>query len=284
MSARRALGVRVAVDPAGVPELGIEVEQARVLLRPDVEGLAAARALDLDALSGRHRVDLPQSVRHGILALVTVDEHRRAFLDALLARDSASAREAVEAAVSGGVPIADVYLELLAPALREIGHRWAMGELNVAEEHYATAIAQGLLGALGARMPRAPKDGRLAVVSATPEELHALGTRMVADFLEADGWEVVLLGPGAPAADVAALVDHEQPDVVALSTSTAAVLDGVVELLERLRALPEPPLLVVGGRFWTAETRRSAAEFGADLVVGDPRERVSLLRERIPPP
>jgi methanogenic corrinoid protein MtbC1 len=223
-------------------------------------------------------------VRHGILALVTVAEHRQAFLDALLARDSARARDAIERAVAAGVPIADIYLDVLAPALREIGHRWALGLLNVAEEHYATAIAQGLLGALGMRLPRVPKDGRLAVVSATPEELHALGTRMVADFLEADGWEVILLGPGAPAADVAALVDHEQPDLVALSTSTAAVLDGVVDLLTRLRALPQRPLLVVGGQFWTAETSLSAAEFGADLVVGDPRELVALLRERIPPP
>ncbi len=223
-------------------------------------------------------------LRHGILALVTIAAHRSAFLDALLARDSARARAAVDGAVAAGIPIGDIYLELLGPALREIGHRWAMGSLNVAEEHYATAIAQALLGGLGARLPRPPKDGRLAVVSGTPEELHALGTRVVADFLEADGWEVILLGPGAPAADVAALVDHERPDVVALSTATAAALDGVVDLLARLRALPERPLLVVGGQFWTAETSLAAADFGADLVLQDPRELVAVLRERIPPP
>ena len=122
---------------------------------------------------------------------------------------------------------------MLEPALREVGHRWAMGALNVAEEHYATAIAQSILDGLSRRFKRAPKDGRLAVVTGTPEELHALGVRMVADFLEADGWEVIQLGPGAPAHDIAALVESEQPDLVALSTATAGVLDGVVEVLAR---------------------------------------------------
>src|ERR1700743_2022614 len=102
-------------------------------------------------------------------ALVSIPGYRTAFLDALLARDSGRAREVVEQAVAPGLPGCDIHLALLTPALREIGHRWAMGTLNVAEEHYATAIAQGLLSALGTRLPRAPKDGRLAVVSGTPE-------------------------------------------------------------------------------------------------------------------
>lgn len=92
---------------------------------------------------------------------------------------------------------------------------------------------------------------------------------------------MLLLGPGAPARDVAALVEAEQPDLVALSTATAGVLDGVVEVLQALRPRP---LIVAGGQFWTAETSATALEFGADLVVHDPRELVALLHVRIPPP
>jgi methanogenic corrinoid protein MtbC1 len=222
--------------------------------------------------------------RCGILRAVRLDDHRAVFLDALLARDSARARRTVEDALDAGAPVPDLYLDLLEPALREVGHRWAMGALNVAEEHYATAVAGSILDGLGRRLARPPKDGRLAVVTGTPEELHALGARMVADFLETDGWEVLLLGPGAPARDVVALVDAEQPDMVALSTATAGVLDGVVEVLRGLAALRPRPLIVAGGQFWTAETSATALEFGADLVVHDPRELVALAHERIPPP
>lgn len=213
-----------------------------------------------------------------------MDEHRANFLDALLARDSARARSVVEQALDDGAPVPDLYLSVLDPALREVGHRWAMGELNVAEEHYATAIAQSILDGLSRRLPRAERDGRLAVVTGTPGEQHALGARMVADFLEADGWEVILLGPGAPAPDLAELVEHEQPDVVALSTATASVLDGVAEVLKTLAALSPRPFIVAGGQFWTAATRATALELGADHVQQDPRALVAELHERIPPP
>ena len=212
-----------------------------------------------------------------------LEDHRDAFLDALLRRDSARARRVIEEALEAGAPVPDVYLGVLEPALREVGHRWAMGTLNVAEEHYATAVAQSILDALSRQMRRAPRDGRLAVVTGSPEEQHVLGARMVADFLEADGWEALLLGAGAPAHDVVALVESEQPDLVALSTATAGVLDGVAELLAGLAGLRPKPYVVAGGQFWTAVTREAAVELGADLVVHDPRELVALLRERIPP-
>jgi len=92
-----------------------------------------------------------------------------------------------------------------------------------------------------------------------------------------------LLGTGAPADDIAALVESEQPDLVALSTATAGVIEGVVDVLRALRAISPRPCIVAGGRFWTEETTPAAIEFGADLVVQDPRELVALLRERIPP-
>ena len=215
--------------------------------------------------------------------MVVPDLHRDAFLQALVARDSAWARRAIEAALEDGVPIPDVYVEVLTPALHEVGHRWALGDLNIAHEHYATTIAASLLDRLSERRLLPPKDGRLALVTGTPEEQHALGPRMVADFLEDDGWETVLLGAGPPARDIVELVDQERPDVVALSTTTAGVLPGVAELMSALAALRPRPLIVAGGQFWTAETRVAALEFGADLVLQDVRELVPRLREAVPP-
>jgi methanogenic corrinoid protein MtbC1 len=120
-------------------------------------------------------------------------------------------------------------------------------------------------------------------VTATPDEQHSLGARMLADFLESDGWEVLLLGAGPPARDLVELVDLERPDVVALSTSTAGVLPGLIDLVRALAELRPRPLIVAGGRFWTAETTAAAHEFGADLVIRDAREAVERLRERVPP-
>ena len=208
---------------------------------------------------------------------------RDAYLAALLARDSGRARRVVTDALVRGAEIPALYLEVLQPALYAVGHEWAVGRLNVAEEHYATAVTQQLLGELGALMRTPPADGRLAIVSGTPGELHALGPRVVGDFLEADGWEVLQLGAATPAPDLVALAASECPDLVALSTTTAGSLPGVADVLRRLQACDPRPLVVVGGQFWTEETSRAARGLGADLVVRDVRHLAAVLREHVPP-
>ena len=152
--------------------------------------------------------------------------------------------------------VADVYLEILQPALYEIGRGWAVGDHDVAHEHSATAVTQSLLGTLGPRMRAAPTGGRLAIVTGSPEELHALGVQMVADFLEGDGWEVLNLGASTPAPDLARLADAERADVVALSTSTPAGLPGAAAAVAELRALEPRPLVVLGGQLWSGAARR----------------------------
>ena len=151
-----------------------------------------------------------------------------------------------------------------------------MGAINVAEEHYATAVAQSILDGLGRDTRRPPKDGRLAIVSGTPQELHALGTRVVADFLEADGWEVLQLGPGAPAADITSLVESEQPDLVALSTATASVLEGVAEVLR------SRPHSIPGRASWpwpaSSGRRRRARPLSSSAPTWSCRTRASWSR------
>ena len=193
---------------------------------------------------------------------VEVDEHRRAYLDALMARDVGAARAVVDAALSGGLAVPEIYLEVLQPALYEIGRSWAVGDFSVADEHSATAVTQSVLGMLGPRMRAAPKDGRLAVVTGSPEERHALGVQMVADFLEGDGWEVLNLGASTPARDLARMADAERPDVVALSTATPAGLPGAAEAVQALRALDPRPLVVLGGQLWAGRARADAPEPG----------------------
>ncbi len=208
---------------------------------------------------------------------------RDAYQAALLAGDPRRARAVVAEAIGDGAAPEDLYLHVFAPVLEEIGHRWAVGDLSVADEHLATAVTHQLLDEVSPRMRTVPWGGRLAVVTSTPDELHALGARMVADFLEADGWEVLHLGASTPAPDLLALVEREAPDMVALSTTTPRSLPGIADVLQRLRSAHPRPLIVVGGQFWTAEAARTAMELGADVVERDPRALVALLRERVPP-
>lgn len=208
-------------------------------------------------------------------------DHADAYLAALAAHDGRAARGTVDAALADGASVADVYLDVLQPALYAVGDRWAREACTVADEHFATALTESIMGALGPRLRGEPSEGRLAVLTCTPEERHCVGLRMVSDVLQSEGWEVLELGASLPASDLAALVDDERPDAVGLSTSTAGRLPGVEEALSALRALPDPPVLVVGGQFWTAEAAALAPSLGADHVVRDARMLAPLLERRL---
>ena len=124
---------------------------------------------------------------------------RDAYLAALLAADIEAARRVIADALDAGTPARRLYLEVLQPALYEVGMRWSRAEISVAQEHLATAATQSNLTWLSERLldgERAPR-GRVLVACAE-DELHMLGVRMVADFLEAEGWEITFVGAMTP--------------------------------------------------------------------------------------
>jgi MerR family transcriptional regulator, light-induced transcriptional regulator len=216
---------------------------------------------------------------------------RRRYVDCLLAPDTRAAWDVVAAALVEGAAPGRIYLDVLAPAMVEIGELWETARIGVAQEHLATQITQTILARLAptledAGSTRADGRPRLALVAGTPGELHAIGSRMVADFLEASGWDVLLLGPDAPAGDILALTRERSPDVVALSTSLSFNLLAAGRVFAALRALQRPPLLVAGGRAYEGRADRALVA-GADVFAADPemlvRELALRLDELAPP-
>lgn len=207
---------------------------------------------------------------------------RNEFVQAVLEGDPASARRAVESAAYEGVPARDLYLGVLQPALREVGELWATGRISVAQEHLATATAQVLLGALAPRLERRVNVARRVVVASVEGELHAVGGRFVADFLEADGWSVLEVGASAPVEDLVAFVTEIRPDVVALSTTLTTHLGAAGRAFSRLRTLPQRPLLAAGGNAYAGDATL-AFQLGADLFAADAEALARELRNRFAP-
>ena len=168
----------------------------------------------------------------------------------------------------------------------EIGARWEAAEITVADEHLATAITQSVLVSLAGRLRRARRDRgrdhRVAVTGSGPEDHHALGARMVADFLHAAGWRVLDLGPSTPADGFAQVAEAHGAQVVAVSTSLSQHLDGVRAVRAALDDLPQGdrPLLAVGGRAYTGHPER-ARSVGADVHATDPAALLHTLEERL---
>lgn len=209
------------------------------------------------------------------------EQVREDYLAAILEPDPARAREVVRAAVRGGLGIEAAYAEVLGPAMVDIGRRWQTGEITVAHEHLATEVSGSLIAELSAGIERAPATGRLAVVCCSPEELHCLGGQMLTGLLEAAGWEVLFLGTTLPLEDLVALADDEAADVIALSTTMPHHLPHVAEAIRALRALDEPPLVIVGGQAYGGSD--DAERVGADAWAASAVEAPALLGRRLPP-
>src|SRR5215210_5471724 len=131
------------------------------------------------------------------------DHVREAYLDALVAGDLDGARRVLTGALDAGTTVRELYLGVLQPALYEVGARWSRAEISVAQEHLATAAAQAAMAGLAERLAPLPGSRGASrgsvVIACAEDELHALGVRMVADFLEADGWGVTWIGAMTPA-------------------------------------------------------------------------------------
>ncbi|HWQ13336.1 MAG TPA: B12-binding domain-containing protein [Roseiflexaceae bacterium] len=148
-------------------------------------------------------------------------------------------------------PFERVLLDLIQPAMVEVGDRWQRGEINVAAEHYATEfVRRKLAGLLNVFERTASRE--TIVVGCAPQELHDLGALFGSLFLMRRGWRVLYLGAQVPLADLLEAVQLVRPDLVCLSASTAETAGLLREVaLELQRRFPQQRL-GYGGRIFNA--------------------------------
>jgi methanogenic corrinoid protein MtbC1 len=211
-------------------------------------------------------------------------EHvRDGYLGALMASDVAGARAVLDGAIAAGMPVRRIYLDVLQPTLYEIGRRWSHAEISIAQEHLATAATQSAMARLAEALSDGPRRVRpqTALVACVSDELHAVGGRMVADFLEADGWRVVFLGQLTPGTDLASLAAEQGATLVAVSAALPERVPQVAEACAALRGLDPAPYVLVGGQAFGGSAER-ALRTGADAYAEDAETAVRAVRERFP--
>lgn len=225
------------------------------------------RVADLDALAASGARSTPPRRR-------AADRGPR--LEArLVAGDEAGAWGIVEEALASGTEPGGVLTELLAPAMRSIGDRWAAGELGIADEHLASAVASRLIGRLGPRFTRPGRRRGTIIIGSVAGDRHVLPTAIMGDLLRGAGFEVVDLGADTPGESfVAAGRGVDRLVAVALCVTAPEVLDDVADLSAVVRAgLPGVPVVVGGGAVTDAG---AAAAAGSDAFAADPDEVLAL--------
>lgn len=166
------------------------------------------------------------------------------FLEAMGRMDVLEAERTLGRAAVAFEP--QVYtMEVLLPALNEVGRRWATGEFSIAQEHGASAVLRTQLGAL-MRLYTPDVGARVVVCATLANELHEFGALAAGLLAAGRGWKVVYLGPNLPSDEIGQTASKAGAELVLISV----VVDhpGALEGLVRLRALlPAGVNLIVGG-------------------------------------
>lgn len=204
---------------------------------------------------------------------------RDSYLAALAGSRPREAAALVDAALEDGVSAREMYLDVLQPALEEVGCRWERGEMSVAQEHLATAVTESILARIAPGLRSGAQRDLRIIVACTPGELHSVGARFVSDFLEGDGWDVLTLGASTPPDAVRDLAARERPAAVALSTTLPQNLRSAAEVFALVREMPDRPLLVAGGGAYRGSEER-ALRLGADVFIPDAESLRAQLAER----
>lgn len=201
------------------------------------------------------------------------------LLDTLRAGDAGAAESAALLLLSGGLPLAQLYDEVVLPFFAELRMDAATDGLRLVDEHLASRAGGELVMLLGRRQTPWTAEvngsgGRgVIVLGAVPREQHLLGVRMLAQVLTARGWVVHLLDslPYEVLASYCASLPVK-PQGIGLTLHNVASATVLRSGLGVLRAaVPDVPI-VLGGAAVTANPGLSAkvgAAAGAvDLAGG----------------
>ena len=189
-------------------------------------------------LMARLRAPVVSVIRDRFVAALVAGARREAF-DVVL-----------EDALAVDVPAATIYLGVIQPALYDIGRLWQQGRITVAHEHAATEIVRVALGQLRVHLPAAASNGRYVLVACVEGELHDLGARMAADFIETAGFEVQFLGANLPTATLTELVRSRPPQLLVLSATWTATAPALRRTIAAVRSVDDQLPVAVGGQIF----------------------------------
>jgi methanogenic corrinoid protein MtbC1 len=171
------------------------------------------------------------------------------YVLALLEGRRLEAMSKVRNAVDDGLSVKDACIQVLIPAVREIGRMWHMNEVSIAEEHFASDTTQSLIAQLQVMAPKAVSNGKTILAASVAGNRHDMGIRIVSNLFEINGWRVICLGGDMPGMDVAQAVVDFDADMLLLSATLHTQLRAVERTIALVRAQSNqhPIKILVGG-------------------------------------
>ena len=172
---------------------------------------------------------------------------RRRLLDALVAGDRVKTSLVGEDSLRT-VGLDTFYVDVLTPAMHEIGDLWKNGDLSVSMEHLASNIVRELLDSMNARIRVTRKRKGTAVLCTPQGEMHSLGAKVLEGLLLERGFRSWNIAASAPTDSILGFVAAKKPELVLISLTIPQYLPSLKRLLTAIQAGRARARVLVGGQ------------------------------------
>ena len=201
---------------------------------------------------------------------------RATFVESALHGDRKAALQLALDAQERERDTTSLYVGLFQKSMHDVGRLWETNRITVAQEHMATATVQYVVAQLYSRLPTQPTVRGKALITGVEGEHHQLGPNLVADVLEARGFDVRFLGTDVPQAAVLSAVEEERPTLIGISTTMAFNLPKAIALVRALQSgQAVAPRILLGGAAFAA-TPDLVIELGVFGIGRDVGEALAL--------
>lgn len=142
-----------------------------------------------------------------------------------------------------------ICMDIITPALVEIGEAWYRGDIRVTTEHFASAFVRGKMLSLMQAYP-SRRSAPYILIGCAPTEQHEIGSLMIAVLLRSYGFRVEYLGPDIPLEDLVDYASYEHPALIILSATTESAALELSRLQDKLNRQRPTPIFGYGGRIF----------------------------------
>ncbi|UQD56712.1 B12-binding domain-containing protein [Flavobacterium sp. K5-23] len=170
------------------------------------------------------------------------------YLKLLLKGERQKAGILIHKLLDDGMDIKTIYLKIFQESQYEIGRLWEKNEISVAQEHYCTATTQMIMSQLYPKIFKENSLNKNIVATCVGDELHEIGVRIVADFLEMEGWNTYYLGANTPIIAIIEAIEEYKVDILAISVTMVPHVKNAKELIQEIREKSSREVkILVGG-------------------------------------
>lgn len=197
------------------------------------------------------------------------------FFTSLISGDRTTCRKVVDQMIDAELEASTIMSELFWPVLEHIQNMYRNDQLAAISFNFATRMLRTIVDQMQMRLPRSESRGLSALVLTGPEESEEIGGQMVADMLEADGYDVYYIGGGVANDEIVNKIAELNIDklvIFGVVPSTVPFTRQLIDHLHSIGSAPKTQICVGGGVFNRAEGL--AEEIGADLWASTPLELV----------